>query len=97
MKYGLLLLLGVLWSMRFAAIKSAGQSGIPPHVVAPVSILGIAIIYSATSAVDHAQSERGGPRIARHSYLETGIGHPAALINEGSLPPCGAAMTRPLP
>ncbi len=58
-----MLLLGVLWSMRLAAMKSAGQSGIPPHVVAPVSILGIAIIYSATSAMRRNRPPIGRPAI----------------------------------
>lgn len=51
MKFVLLILLGCLWSVRLAARKSAGQSGIPPLVVAPVSILGIAFFYSAVAAV----------------------------------------------
>ena len=50
MKFVLLILLGCLWSVRLAAMKSAGQSGIPPLVVAPVSILGIALFYSTVAA-----------------------------------------------
>ncbi len=71
MTYFLLFLLGVLWSLRLAAMKFAGQSGIPPHVVAPVSILGIAIIYSAASAL-----RRSWPPLGRHVvvfYLHSGI------------------------
>lgn len=63
MKYGLLLLLGVLWSLRLAAMKSAGRSDIPPHVVVPVSILGIAVLYSATSAM-----RRNWPPIDRPAF-----------------------------
>lgn len=51
MKFVLLILLGSLWSVRLAAMKSAGQSGIPPLVVAQVAILGIAYFYSAVAAV----------------------------------------------
>lgn len=51
MKTALLILLGCLWSVRLAAMKSAGQSGIPPLVVAPVSILGIAFFYSAVATM----------------------------------------------
>lgn len=51
MKFVLLILLGCLWSVRLAAMKSAGQSGIPPLVIAPVSILGIAFFYTAVAAV----------------------------------------------
>lgn len=71
MKYSLLILLGLLWSLRLAAMKSAGQSGIPPHVVAPVSILGIAIIYSAAAAM-----RRRWPPLGRHAiafYLFSGV------------------------
>ncbi|ATG34772.1 carboxylate/amino acid/amine transporter [Phaeobacter piscinae] len=49
MKLVLLILLGCLWSVHLAAMKSAGQSGLPPLVVAPVSILGIAFFYSAVA------------------------------------------------
>ncbi len=51
MKFALLVLLGCLWSVRLAAMKSAGQSGIAPLVVVPVSILGTALFYSAVAAV----------------------------------------------
>lgn len=51
MKFALLILLGCLWSVRLAAMKSAGQSGTPPLVVASVSILGIAFFYSAVATV----------------------------------------------
>lgn len=46
-KIGLLLLLGFLWSMRLAAIKAAGLSGIPVEVVVSVAALGIAVFFSA--------------------------------------------------
>lgn len=39
--------LGLLWATRLSAIKSAGLSGIPVHVVVGVSIIGIAILFTA--------------------------------------------------
>lgn len=46
LKLTLLLLLGLLWSIRLAAIKAAGVAGIPPHIVVVLSALGIAIFFS---------------------------------------------------
>jgi len=46
LKTGLLILLGLLWSVRLSAIKAAGLSGIPVHVVVAVAALGIAIFFS---------------------------------------------------
>ena len=45
MKYLSILVLGVLWSSRIAAIKLAGNSGIPANVTVTFSVVGIAIIY----------------------------------------------------
>lgn len=50
LKIALLILLGFLWSGRLAAIKAAGLSGVPVHVVVPVSVLGIATVFGALSA-----------------------------------------------
>ncbi|WP_413219984.1 DMT family transporter [Tritonibacter mobilis] len=41
--------LGLLWATRLSAIKSAGLSGIPVHVVVGVSIFGIAILFTAVA------------------------------------------------
>jgi len=49
-KTGLLLLLGLLWSVRLSAIKAAGFSGIPVHVVVAVAALGIAAFFSVRAA-----------------------------------------------
>jgi drug/metabolite transporter (DMT)-like permease len=46
LKVGLLVLLGLLWSVRLSSIKAAGLSGIPVHVVVAVSTLGIAAFFS---------------------------------------------------
>ena len=43
---GLLTLLGFLWAMRVAAIKAAGLSGIPVHVVLSAAILGLAVVFT---------------------------------------------------
>jgi len=69
MKFVLLVFLSGLWSVRLAAMKSAGQSGIPPLVVAPVLILGIALFYSAVAAVRSklGRAWLGRNRIIRHS------------------------------
>lgn len=48
-KVVLLVSLGLLWATRLAAIKSAGLSGIPVHVVVGVSIIGIAILFTAVA------------------------------------------------
>lgn len=45
----LLVSLGLLWATRLSAIKSAGLSGIPVHVVVGVSIIGIAILFTAVA------------------------------------------------
>lgn len=45
-KFALLVLLGLLWSLRLSAIKAAGLSGIPVHVVVAFSALGIALFFS---------------------------------------------------
>ncbi|MDX8351037.1 DMT family transporter [Cognatiyoonia sp. IB215182] len=42
----LLVSLGLLWAARLSAIKAAGLSGIPVHVVVSVSTFGIAIMFS---------------------------------------------------
>lgn len=44
-------MLGFLWSGRLAAIKAAGLSGVPVHVVVPVSVLGIATVFGALTAL----------------------------------------------
>lgn len=46
LKTGLLILLGLLWSVRLSAIKAAGLAGIPVHVVVAVAALGIAVFFS---------------------------------------------------
>lgn len=45
----LLVSLGLLWATRLSAIKSAGLSGIPVHVVVGVSTTGIAILFTAVA------------------------------------------------
>lgn len=46
LKLGLLVLLGLLWSVRLSAIKAAGLAGIPVHVLVVVAAFGIAAFYS---------------------------------------------------
>lgn len=46
LKSGLLIFLGLLWSVRLSAIKAAGTSGVPIHVVVSFSALGIALFFS---------------------------------------------------
>jgi len=46
LKTGLLILLGLLWSVRLSAIKAAGLAGIPVHVVVAVTACGIAAFFS---------------------------------------------------
>lgn len=45
-KTGLLLLLGLMWSVRLSAIKAAGLAGIPIYVVIAVAALGGAVFFS---------------------------------------------------
>lgn len=45
-KTALLILLGLLWSIRLSAIKAAGMSGVPVHVVVTFSALGIAAFFT---------------------------------------------------
>ncbi|WP_457939332.1 DMT family transporter [Mesorhizobium sp. 10J20-29] len=45
-KTGLLILLGLLWSVRLSAIKAAGLAGIPVHVVVAVAAFGIAAFFT---------------------------------------------------
>ena len=47
LRFAFLILLGFFWSSRLAAIKAAGLAGIPPHVTITVSVLGIAILFTA--------------------------------------------------
>lgn len=49
-KTGLLILLGLLWSVRLSAIKAAGLAGIPVHVVIAVAAIGIAAFFSMRAA-----------------------------------------------
>lgn len=49
LKVALLVLLGLLWSVRLSSIKAAGLSGIPVHVVVAVSTLGIAVFFSGVA------------------------------------------------
>lgn len=51
MKITLLVVLGVLWAVRLAAIRAAGLSGVPVHVVVAVAALGIAAFFTALAAV----------------------------------------------
>lgn len=57
----LLILLGLLWSVRLSAIKAAGLAGIPVHVVVAVSALGIAIFFTivAVGRQDWPPTNRG--------------------------------------
>ena len=43
----LLVLLGFLWAVRIAAIKAAGLSGVPVHVLIVAAALGLAAIFTA--------------------------------------------------
>ena len=53
LKAALLVVLGLLWSGRIAAIKAAGLAGVPVYVVVAVSVLGVAIFLSALAAWRH--------------------------------------------
>ncbi|CTQ34837.1 DMT family transporter [Jannaschia rubra] len=46
-KVALLILLGLLWAVRIAAIKAAGLSGVPVHVVVTIAALGLAAVFTA--------------------------------------------------
>lgn len=46
-KVALLVLLGLLWAVRIAAIKAAGLSGVPVHVVVTIAALGLAAVFTA--------------------------------------------------
>lgn len=50
-KLALLALLGLLWAVRIAAIKAAGLSGVPVHVVVGVAALGLAVLFSARAVL----------------------------------------------
>lgn len=47
LKVALLALLGLLWAVRIAAIKAAGLSDIPVHVVVTITALGLAFVFTA--------------------------------------------------
>ena len=47
MKLALLVLLGVLWAVRIAAIKAAGLSGIPVHIVIVATAIGLAVVFTS--------------------------------------------------
>ncbi len=49
-KYGLLALLGLAWSLRLSAIKYAAEGGLHPSVIVQISIIGIAVLFTAISA-----------------------------------------------
>ncbi|WP_375572911.1 DMT family transporter [Ahrensia marina] len=68
LKIGLLIVLGFLWSGRLAAIKAAGLSGVPVHVVVPVSVLGIAAAFTLLSAV-----RRAWPPLRRDTMVFYGL------------------------
>jgi drug/metabolite transporter (DMT)-like permease len=71
LKTGLLVLLGLLWSLRLSAIKAAGVAGIPVHVVVPIAALGIAAFYTI-----HGALMRDWPPFSRNLtgfYLLSGV------------------------
>lgn len=51
LRFALLILLGLLWSGRLAAIKAAGLSGVPVHVIVSLSVFGIALMFVAIALV----------------------------------------------
>jgi drug/metabolite transporter (DMT)-like permease len=64
LKASLLVLLGLLWSVRLSSIKAAGLSGIPVHVVVAVSTIGIAVFFSGM-----AIGRGGWPPVSRSTLL----------------------------
>ena len=85
-KTSLLVLLGMLWSVRLSAIKAAGVAGIPVHVVVPVAALGIAAFYTlhATLSRDWPPLNRGVPGF----YLLSGaMGFLAPFALESTVAP----------
>lgn len=54
LKTALLVLLGLLWSIRLSGIKAAGMSGIPVHVVVTFSALGIAAFFTVLALLRHS-------------------------------------------
>ena len=60
-KVALLILLGLLWAVRIAAIKAAGLSGVPVHVVVAAAALGIAAVFTtlAVARSDWPPVDRG--------------------------------------
>lgn len=51
LKLVLLLVLGLLWAVRIAAIKAAGLSGIPVVVVVTVVAIGLAVVFTLRAAI----------------------------------------------
>ena len=85
-KLGLLVLLGLLWAMRLAAIKAAGLSGVPIHVVVSVAATGIAAFFTLL-----AVARRDWPPIDRATgrfYLLSGtLGFLAPFALESAVAP----------
>lgn len=67
-KTGLLLLLGLMWSVRLSAIKAAGLAGIPIYVVISVAALGGAVFFSFRALLT-----RDWPPIAREVLAFYGL------------------------
>ncbi|MCR9086396.1 MAG: DMT family transporter [Rhodobacteraceae bacterium] len=86
LKSGLLILLGLLWSVRLSAIKAAGLAGIPVHVVVAVAALGIAAFFSMRAA-----SLRDWPPLSREVvvfYALSGtLGFLAPFVLESAVAP----------
>ena len=71
LRTSLLLLLGLLWSIRLSAIKAAGLAGLPVHVVVVISVIGIATFFTGLALV-----RRVWPPVGRDTvpfYLISGI------------------------
>lgn len=70
-KYGLLVLLGLAWSLRLSAIKYAAEGGLDPFVIVQVAVIGILVVFSVISTV------RGRPPsthpIAIRFYVLSGL------------------------
>lgn len=85
-KVALLVLLGLLWAVRIAAIKAAGLSGVPVHVVVAVAALGIAALFTAL-AILKAQWPPVGRGLAAFYALSGTFGFLASFVLESAVAP----------
>lgn len=86
LKTGLLILLGLLWSVRLSAIKAAGLAGIPVHVVVVIAAIGIAAFFSARAIWSRDWPPFGGEVFVFYSLSGT-LGFLAPFALESAVAP----------